>query len=158
MLLCLGLLNVVARATWNEVEDGVLWVSRPAGVVALDVARNSPAAAAGVRPGDLLVAIDDRPVDQPSDVIDVLHRSNESTSLEYTLVHRGEQRFMTVDLAPVPQGNRPLYFILAAIGMFTLLVGASVRLRRPVRSSHAAFLLAVPLVLRHVHVLAQRPV
>jgi hypothetical protein len=131
VLLCLGLLNVVARATWNEVEDGVLWVSRPAGVVALDVARNGPAAAAGVRPGDLLVAIDDRPVDQPSDVIDVLHRSNESTSLEYTLVHRGEQRFMTVDLAPVPQGNRPLYFVLAAIGMFTLLVGASVRLRRP---------------------------
>ena len=131
VLLSLGLLNVVARATWNEVEDGVLWVSRPAGVVALDVARNSPAAAAGVRPGDLLVAIDNRPVDQPSDVIEVLHRSNESTSLEYTLVHRGEQRFMTVDLAPVPQGNRPLYFVLAAIGMFTLLVGASVRLRRP---------------------------
>jgi PAS domain S-box-containing protein len=131
VLLCLGLLNVVARATWNEVEDGVLWVSRPTGVVALDVARNSPAAAVGVRPGDLLVAIADRPVDQPSDVIDVLHQSDASTTLEYTLVHRGDQRFITVNLAPVPQGNRPLYFILAAIGMFTLLVGASVRLRRP---------------------------
>ena len=50
-----------------------------------------------------------------------------------------------------------MYFVLAAVGMFTLLVGASVRLRRAARSGDAAFLLAVRRVLRGVHVLVQRP-
>ncbi len=38
---------------------------------------------------------------------------------------------MQVRLAPIPQGNSFLYFILAAVGIFTLMVGAWVRLRRP---------------------------
>jgi len=36
-----------------------------------------------------------------------------------------------MQLAPVPGGNLALYFVLSAIGIFALLVGASVRLRRP---------------------------
>jgi hypothetical protein len=131
VLLCLGLLNVVARATWQAVEDGVFWGAQADGVIALDVAADGPAIHAGVRPGDLLIAVDGRPVDRPSDVTGMLQQSTAATTLEYTLVHRGEPEFVTVALAPVPQGNRPLYFVLAAIGMFTLLVGASVRLRRP---------------------------
>ena len=38
---------------------------------------------------------------------------------------------LNVEVAPVPGGNPTLYVIGAAIGIFTLLVGASVRLRRP---------------------------
>src|SRR5262249_35425315 len=37
---------------------------------------------------------------------------------------------LEVSLAPAPRGTS-LYFALAAVGLFTLLVGASVRLRRP---------------------------
>ena len=36
-----------------------------------------------------------------------------------------------MDVAPVPSSPLPLYFALAAVGIFSLLVGASVRLRRP---------------------------
>ena len=39
-------------------------------------------------------------------------------------------KVLDVTLAPSPQGS-PMYFVLAAVGLFTLLVGASVRLRRP---------------------------
>ena len=35
------------------------------------------------------------------------------------------------DIAPIPNGARPFYFLLASIGIFTLLVGGAVRLRRP---------------------------
>ena len=38
---------------------------------------------------------------------------------------------ITVPVAPIPTGSRTLYFALAAVGIFSLLVGASVRLRRP---------------------------
>jgi hypothetical protein len=131
VLLSLGVLNIAARATWNEVEDGVLWETRPEGVVAIEVARDSPAARVDVRVGDVLLAIDGQPVDQLSQVIDGLHTSTQSTALTYTLARRGAPLFLNVKLERVPQGNRPLYFILAAIGLFTILVGASVRLKRP---------------------------
>src|SRR3989442_145994 len=36
-----------------------------------------------------------------------------------------------VRIAPIPSGPRALYFFLAAVGIFTLLVGGAVRLRRP---------------------------
>ena len=40
-------------------------------------------------------------------------------------------RSIDVRLAPVPAGPGALYFVLAAVGTFTLLVGGAVRLRRP---------------------------
>ena len=131
VLLWLGVLNVVSRATWGASDDGVFWVARPEGVTALEVARDGPAAALGIRPGDLLIAIGSRPVDVPADVTDAMRASTGEAALEYTLVRQGTPQFVTVRLAPIPQGNRPLYFLLAAIGLFTLLVGTSVRLRRP---------------------------
>src|ERR1043166_2087995 len=45
---------------------------------------------------------------------------------------RQEQRaLITIEVQPIPSSPRGLYFALAAVGIFSLLVGASVRLRRP---------------------------
>ena len=43
----------------------------------------------------------------------------------------GTREVLDLRLAPVPNGPGALYFVLAAVGMFTLLVGGAVRLRRP---------------------------
>src|SRR5919112_5829361 len=75
VLLCLGAANVASRATWREVEDGVLWRSQPEGVVAADIAAGTPAAAVGLKRGDLLLAIDDTPVQEVADVVAALHGS-----------------------------------------------------------------------------------
>src|SRR3954452_16571651 len=130
VLIALGIANIAMRARWHEVEDGVLWGSRAEGLTAIEVARNSSAAAAGVRQGDLLIAIDGQPVDNPADVIEYQHRAHEGTRLSYTLVRLRTKK--TLDLSLTPE-TRPssLYFVLAAVGLFTLIVGASVRLRRP---------------------------
>ena len=131
VLLGLGLANIYVRATWHEVEDGVLWVSRPDGVTAAELAHRAPAAKAGVRRGDVLLAIDGRPVESPADVVAAAHAGNAETALTYTLLRLGSREIVQVRLAPIPQGNSFLYFILAAVGIFTLMVGAWVRLRRP---------------------------
>ena len=47
-LLCLAAANVVVRANWNEVEDGVLWAERPEGLYAVQVASDSAASIAGL--------------------------------------------------------------------------------------------------------------
>jgi len=130
VLLALGVDNIALRARWHEVEDGVLWGARAEGLTALEVASGSAGAASGVQRGDLLVAINGAPVQSPADVVEFQHRSREGTRLAYTLLRLGTREALEVTLVPVPQGSS-LYFVLAGVGLFTLVVGASVRLRRP---------------------------
>src|SRR5689334_20906022 len=47
-LLCLAVLNLYTRATFSEPEDGVLWGQTPDGVIAQEIAPDSPAARAGI--------------------------------------------------------------------------------------------------------------
>jgi PAS domain S-box-containing protein len=127
----LGVANIVTRATFGEVEDGVLWTAGDEGVVAADIAEGTPASAAGLKRGDVLLAIDDRPVQQVSDVVQALHASEAGASARYTVLRLGTREVVDLRIAPVPNGSRPFYFLLAAVGMFTLLIGGGVRLRRP---------------------------
>jgi PAS domain S-box-containing protein len=131
VLLGLGLSNIYVRATWREVEDGVLWVSRADGVTAAALADRAAGARAGVRLGDVLLAIDGRAVESPADVYAAAHRARADQAFTYTLLRLGSREIVQIRLEPIPQGNSFLYFILAGVGIFTLMVGAWVRLRRP---------------------------
>ena len=130
-LLCLGVANIVARAGFHEVEDGVLWVQGPEGVVAADIAEGTPAVAVGLARGDVLLAIDDRLVQDVSDVVTALHAAEAGATARYTVLRLGAREVVDLRIAPIPNGARPFYFLLASIGIFTLLVGGAVRLRRP---------------------------
>ncbi|HUK35385.1 MAG TPA: PDZ domain-containing protein, partial [Vicinamibacterales bacterium] len=130
MLLVLGVANIALRAQSRQVEDGVLWVDRAEGVTVAEIADGSPAARSGLQRGDVLLAVNGVPVERRGEVFDIQHRSPAGTTLSYTVVRLGSRQVMQVELAPGPQGSS-MYFVLAAVGLFTLLVGASVRLRRP---------------------------
>jgi two-component system, NtrC family, sensor kinase len=130
VLVGLGVANIVLRAQWHEVEDGVYWGARAEGVTAIEVVPGSAAATAGIERGDILIAVNGAPVETPGDVAGYQHGGHEGTRLSYTLVRLGTRQAIEVSLAAA---NQPasMYFVLAAVGLFTLLVGASVRLRRP---------------------------
>ncbi len=130
VLMGLGIANIAMRAHWHEVEDGVLWGARSQGVTAIEVAEESPAAASGIRPGDVLLAVNGNPIESPADVVVYQHSGTVGTQLTYTLLRMASRETLDVSLA---EAARPvsMYFVLAAVGLFTLLVGASVRLRRP---------------------------
>jgi two-component system, NtrC family, sensor kinase len=130
VLVVLGVANVALYSRWHEVEDGVLWSARAEGVTATEVIPGSAAAAAGIQRGDVLIAVNGVEVTTPADVVEYQHRSHLGTRLAYTLLRLGTRQALQVSLAPAPRGSS-LYFVLAAVGLFTLLVGASVRLRRP---------------------------
>jgi two-component system NtrC family sensor kinase len=131
VLLCLGVANILARAAVQEAEDGVLWAEGPEGVVAADIAEGTPAAAVGLVRGDVLLAINDRPVQSVSDVVGALHETEADATARYTVLRLGAREVVDLQIAPIPNGARPFYFLLASIGIFTLLVGGAVRLRRP---------------------------
>ena len=131
-LLCLAVVNVGLRRSFEgEVEDGVLWASDGSEVVASAVAEDGPGARAGVRVGDRLLAIDDRPVASITDVTARLHAVSRGDQLGYQVLRLDTRELLRIDVDPVPQGNRALYYVLAVTGIFTLLVGTAVRLRRP---------------------------
>jgi PAS domain S-box-containing protein len=130
VLVGLGIANVATRARLHQVEDGVLWGERAEGITAVEVAPGSAAARAGVRRGDILLAVNAAAVQTRGDVLQYQHLGREGTRLSYTLLRLGERQALEVSLAPVaPRGS--MYFVLAAVGLFTLFVGTSVRLRRP---------------------------
>jgi two-component system, NtrC family, sensor kinase len=130
-LLCLGIANISARATSHAVEDGVLWKTQPEGVIAAEVAPGTGASAAGIRRGDVVIAIDGRPVQQLADIESVLRDAEAGQSARYTILRLGSREVVELRIAPIPSGPRVLYYFLAAVGIFTLLIGAAVRLRRP---------------------------
>src|SRR5438876_11696847 len=130
VLMVLGVANIVTHVRWHDVEDGVLWTARAEGVTAAEVAAGSAAEAAGIQRGDVLLAVNGSPVQTPGDVMEYQHRSHEGPRLSYTLLRLGTRQGLDVSLAPAPQKSS-MYFVLAAVGLFTLLVGAAVRLRRP---------------------------
>jgi len=131
LLLCLAIANIAQRVRWNEVEDGVLWRTTGNDVVAVEVAPGTGAARAGVKPGDVLLAIDGRPIDSAENVVQILHAIPRPAPLHYTVLRLKTQQMVDIQVEPIPSSPRGLYFMLASVGIFSLLVGASVRLRRP---------------------------
>jgi two-component system, NtrC family, sensor kinase len=130
MLLALGVANIALRAQLHQVEDGVLWSDRAEGVTAVEVAPGSPAATAGIERGDVILAINGTPVERRDEVETYQRNGTEGTRLAYTLARLGTRQAVAVSLALVPHSSS-MYFVLAAVGLVTLLVGGAVRLRRP---------------------------
>jgi len=130
VLFALGIANVAMYSRWHEVEDGVLWEQRSEGVSAAEIVPGSAAESAGIRRGDILLAVNGSPIEAPSDVVEYQHHGHEGTRLTYTLLRLGSRQTLDVSLTPTPRASS-MYYVLAAVGLFTLLVGGSVRLRRP---------------------------
>jgi two-component system, NtrC family, sensor kinase len=130
-LLCLAAANIAQRARWTELEDGILWRTSGGDIVASEVAAGTAAERAGIERGDVLLAIDGQPVDRLDQVTAALHRAAPGHPLHYTMLRMREQRMADVALQPIPATPRGLYYLLAAVGIFSLLVGAAVRMRRP---------------------------
>jgi two-component system NtrC family sensor kinase len=132
MLLCLGITNMSVRATWTEMDDGVLWSLSGTDIVAKEVVPGSPADRAGIRADDLLLQIDNKPLASTGDVVAALHAAKRGSELTYSVLRmQGTPQLVTVAVEQIPAGSRGLYFALAVVGIFSLLVGAAVRLRRP---------------------------
>jgi len=130
-LLFLAGLNIAQRWNWRELEDGVLWKNAGGDVVASEIAFGTAAERAGVRRGDVLLAIDGTPIDRVEDVVATLHRAHPGQALHYTVARVEARQQLDVAVAPIPSSPIGLYLALATVGIFSLLVGASVRLRRP---------------------------
>ena len=131
VLLTLVVANIVVRFSWVEVEDGVLWEARAEGVVAASVGPEASGARAGILPATsssrstAAASIGSSRCSTPSTAANVVARSPTSSRDRAT-----SGRFASI-CEPLPDGARLLYYALAAVAIFSLLVGCSVRVQRP---------------------------
>jgi two-component system, NtrC family, sensor kinase len=131
-LAALGAYNIVLKATWTAVDDGVFWRQAPQGLVAARLTQGGPAARAGVHEADVLLAVDGEEVLSPARLDILLAGRRAGSHLRYSLLREDERRALDVTVQPVPRGNVSAFYYLSLAGFFSLVVGTVVLLRRPV--------------------------
>src|SRR6266849_6615419 len=97
-----AVINFEQQSRFRLPDDGVIWVDRSAGVEALEVSKDRPAAKAGIKTGDILLSINGSPIQQSIDVTKVLVRIGAWNRADY-LVKRGVEVKTTVIVGEVPR-------------------------------------------------------
>jgi two-component system, NtrC family, sensor kinase len=122
-------LNFVQRSRYDIVDDGVAWTDSSNGIEAWKVAANSPASMAGIRTGDVLVAINDAPVPSAAHIARRLYRAGLWTQLRYKLSRNGEEFETRLITTPA---QKPLHVenYLRFVGLLYLFIGLFIFIRR----------------------------
>jgi two-component system, NtrC family, sensor kinase len=122
-------LNFVQRSRYDQVDDGVAWSDSPKGIEAWKVAPESPAAVAGIRPGDILLFINDAPVPSAAHVARRLYRAGLWTQLRYKL-SRNDEEFETRLITTPAQKPLRVENYLRVVGLLYLFIGLFIFIRR----------------------------
>src|SRR6266446_5759583 len=122
-------LNFLQRSCYDLVDDGVAWSDGLAGVEAWKVAADSPASAAGIHSGDILLAINDVAVPRAAVVANRLYRAGLWTQLRYKLSRNGEE-FETRLITTPPHKPITVENYLRVVGLLYLFIGLFIFARR----------------------------
>ena len=99
-------LGVTGEALSAEVAES-LGFERPGGVVVKELFPGGPAAEAGIRPGDVLLAINGRDVQDPQGMAFRLATLRIGDDADVTVMRKGEQLELRVELTPAPREPEP---------------------------------------------------
>jgi two-component system NtrC family sensor kinase len=124
-----ALLNFEQRRLFESPDDGVAWSDTTHGVQAWNVATNSPAARAGIRSGDQLVAFNDAPVSRAVQVTQRLWRAGIWTQVRYKLSRNGEEFETPVVTAPAAK-PASIENYLRVVGLLYLFIGIFIFVKR----------------------------
>jgi PAS domain S-box-containing protein len=131
LLASLGIYNIILKSTWTLMDDGVFWKDSAVGLVAGRVADGGPGARAGLRLGDVLLAVDGEGLLTSDQLQARLAARTPGARVTYSLLRAEERRGLVVVVQPLPRGNVTLFYYLSMVGFFSLVVGTIVMLRRP---------------------------
>lgn len=132
VLVSLAVINIAVVKTWEgQVEDGVLWREEGANVVAIEIAAGHAGDRAGILQRDVLLSIDGSEITSVSQIWQYFTAAAPGQSLTYVIQRASSELPLSLTLQPSPVVHQALYYSLALVGILAVVVGASVRLRRP---------------------------
>ncbi len=128
----LAFINIALVKTYQgELEDGVLWRQEGSNVVATEVAAGLAGQRAGIHTRDVLLMVDGREIRSIADVVSTQHDARPGHAQHYVVQRASADVPVDVELQTLPNVQQGLYYSLALVGILTIIVGTSVRLRRP---------------------------
>jgi two-component system NtrC family sensor kinase len=140
----LGTVSIIRVLGSARPVSGVEWVQTSFGPIAITVAAESPAWAAGLRPGDYIEAVNDQPVDSAVDASS-FDWTPEADVFSVLRIRRGTER-LNINLRPGFEYRSEPYGYLSLVGFAFLFTGVFMALRwKAVRGASAYSLLAVSL-------------
>jgi two-component system NtrC family sensor kinase len=131
LLAAVGLLNLVQKATWSYLDDGVYWEEVSSGLRAVSVATHGAGAQAGLRPGDLLLRIDGERVLSTASFSRTILRHLSEGPVRYEILREGRSLILPVSVRSSRQSDVSLFYYLSVVGFLSLFIGTYVLLRRP---------------------------
>jgi len=126
-------LNFQQRSRYVLPDDGVIWMDSGGNVVAWRVAPNSPAARAGIRPGDFVLSVRQGvhglEIREAADVSRVLFRVGPWADVDYKIERNGEA--FEVPMVTAPQDtSSSIENYLRATALLYLFIGLFIFVRR----------------------------
>ena len=124
-----GIINFQQRAIFAVPDDGASWIDSASGVIAWHISPNSPAASAGIRTGDNLLAINDAPIHTSIDVTKRLWLIGLWSQAHYRIKRAGKTFEAQLVIQPA---QRPVSIenYLRVVGLLYLFIGLFIFARR----------------------------
>ncbi len=122
-------INFRQREIFEIPDDGVAWLDTNRGAEAWKLAPGSPAARAGVRPGDVLLEINGSRVDTQVQVTKRLWRAGLWTQVRYKLLRNGEEFETRLVTAPAEK-PASIEDYERVVGLLYLFIGLFIFIRR----------------------------
>ena len=124
-----GIINFQQRAIFSTPDDGVSWLDTSSGVLAWHISPNSPAANAGIRTGDNVLAINDVPIHSAIDVTKRLWHIGLWSQAHYR-IERGGKQFEAQLITQPAERPASIENYLRIVGLFYLFIGLFIFARR----------------------------
>jgi two-component system, NtrC family, sensor kinase len=122
-------INFRQRESYEIPDDGVVWMDTAHGAQVWKLAAGSPAARAGVRPGDILIAINGVHVDSQVQVTKRLWRAGLWTQVRYKLSRNGEEFETPLVTAPAEK-PASIENYERVVGLLYLFIGLFIFVKR----------------------------
>jgi two-component system NtrC family sensor kinase len=124
-----GIINFQQRAIFSAPDDGASWLDAPGGVLAWHIAPNSPAANAGIRTGDHVLAINGAEIHGAVDVTKRLWRVGLWSQAHYR-IERGGREFEAQLVTQPAEKPSSIENYLRVVGLLYLFIGLFIFARR----------------------------
>jgi serine protease Do len=98
-----GFIGVQMQPVTKEIAEAI-GLKEPKGALVAEAMKDGPAAKAGVRTGDTIIAVDGQPINEAKDLSRKVANVAPGKSLSLTLWREGKERTVTLEVASQPKG------------------------------------------------------